>query len=154
MRWHHRYSTDIDLFTDANLAGEFRKKDLVHFQALCSDLTELASNKTIRDLRKFQHGCSFESPHGPVSLFASRRFTRNAQTNEIVESTGIFTESNTEILFKKLYGRVIRSVTYTGRDMYDFVVAYMFDPNSLNRAFKRLEDLNLLQYQEGHESYE
>lgn len=145
-RWNHRRSTDIDLFTDANPAGEFRKRDSTGFREYCQILRSLADKERVNELKIFGHGCSFRGPFGPVSLHASRRFTRNVVAQDEESSTGLPTESTREILFKKLYGRVIRFVSYLGRDMYDFIVAYMLDPKSLNQALNKLQELNVLQY--------
>lgn len=145
-RWNHRRSTDIDLFTDANPAGEFRKKDIASYKKFCEELSSLAIVGTVNELNILDHGCSFIGPYGPVSLHASRRFTRNVLGQGEEDSTGIPTESTREILFKKLYGRVIRLISYVGRDMYDFIVAYMLDPNSLNQALHKLQELNALRY--------
>ena len=145
-RWSHRRSTDVDLFTDANPAGEFRKKDIASFREFCEELSSLANRGTVNELNILDHGCSFIGPYGPVSFHASRRFTRNVLDQAEEDSTGIPTESTKEILFKKLYGRVIRMVSYVGRDMYDFIVAYMLDPNALNQALSKLRQLNALHY--------
>lgn len=145
-RWNHRRSTDIDLFTDANAAGEFRKKDNAAFREFCDDLCSQVDTGTVSELKILNHGCSFVGPFGPVSLHASRRFTRSVLSQREEHSTGLPTESTREILFKKLYGKVIRSVGYTERDSYDFFVAYMVDPKSLNQALNKLQELNALQY--------
>ena len=145
-RWNHRRSTDIDLFTDANAAGEFRKKDIAAFRKFCEDLCSQVDMGTVSELKILDHGCSFLGPFGPVSLHASRRFTRNVLGQREEHYTGLPTESTREILFKKLYGRVIRMVSYLGRDMYDFIVAYMVDPASLNQALNKLQELNALHY--------
>lgn len=140
-RWNHRLSTDIDLFVDANPAGEFIKKDGISFVEVGTALNSLAEQGTVSELKLLDHGCSFCGPFGPMSLYASRRFTRSVLSQDQESTTGLPTETSREILFKKLYGRVIRSVTHVGRDMYDFIVAFMIDPRSLDHALNKPKNI-------------
>lgn len=138
-RWNHRMSTDIDLFI-----GEDEMKSSLDERAwdeICDELERLVEESVISELFLRPNGFRFISNNGPMSFFSARRVTRGAVTRELMSNTGVATESTTEIIFKKLRGRMINSSTYVARDLYDVIVAYILDSESLDRAYHHLENL-------------
>ena len=138
-RWHHRLSTDIDVFIDENDMSSLL--DEAAWEEICEGLGKLVTDEVITGLFIRPNGFRFTYMNVPMSLFSVRRITRSAVTNERVAPTELATESNTEILFKKIRGRMINSSTYVARDLYDVVVAYVLDKESLKHAFRYLENL-------------
>ena len=138
-RWKHRYSTDIDLFADEHIFGDAIESGA--WDEICEALDKKVTDGTISELVLTPTVFSFNSSNGPVSFFSMPRTTVDAISNEREDSTGILTERNTEILFKKLRGRMINSSTYVARDLYDVVVCYGLDRESLDEAMNALSPL-------------
>ena len=69
--------------------------------------------------------------------------TPDAISQEQESTTGLYAESTTEILFKKLRGRMVNATRYVARDLYDIIVCYMLEKQSLHDAMQGLEELEL-----------
>ena len=137
-RWNHRFSTDIDLFFDLTMDGAY-----VPLDEISKHVTLLHERGDITELRQYESGFTCQTPFGSMSFFATNRLTSGAVTDELENLTGIATESTTEILLKKIRARMIHSTDYLARDVYDIVVAYLEDRESLNEAMEYLTDEEL-----------
>ena len=138
-RWKHRFSADIDLFADERLFNDNIESDA--WDEVCEALAQRMSDGSIAELLLTPTGFSFSTSNGPVSFFSVPRMTANAISSERENSTGIFAESNAEIVFKKLRGRMVNASRYVARDLYDIVVCYGLDRESLNEAMNVLSPL-------------
>lgn len=108
---------------------------------ICKALNQNDSDGSIFDLVLTPAGFSFNTLDGPVSFFSMPRMTQHAVSTEREDTTGIFTENNAEILFKKLRGRMVNASRYVARDLYDVVVCYGLDRDSLVEAMSVLSPL-------------
>ena len=132
-RWHHRHSTDIDLFFD-----EVRYPDMP-LEPIFQRLRALEQQGEIGELEIHPtRGFACERGDVPMSFFATRQITPVRISGETVAIAGIGTETTSEILLKKVRARMIRTPSYHPRDAYDFVVAVVEDPQALNQVFDRL----------------
>ena len=140
-RWGHRFSTDIDLFADEQGFNDQIESDT--WDEICKALNARISDGSISALVVSPTGFSFRTSNVPVSFFSMPRLMVNAVSSEREELTGIAAERNAEILFKKLRGRMINASKYVARDLYDVVVSYGQDSESLAEAMKALAPLEL-----------
>lgn len=138
-RWSHRFSADIDLFADQQLFSDTIGSGA--WDEVCEALNQRMSDGSISELVLTSAGFSFSKSNVPVSFFSTSRMTANAISSEREESTGIFAETNAEIVFKKLRGRMVNASRYVARDLYDIVVCYGLDRDSLNEAMSVLSPL-------------
>jgi len=138
-RWEHRLSTDIDLFSDERQLSDALEPNT--WRELSESLNQRATIGAISDLVLSPTGFSFNTPTGPISFSSMPRETANAISREREVSTGIYAEHNAEILFKKLRGRMVNSSRYVARDLYDSIVCYELDRESLNEAMHTLSAL-------------
>ncbi len=138
-RWHHRLSTDIDLFIDASTYSELEKSDAL--DDLSGQLVLLSEQDQIHNLALYPNGHLFVGPFGPVSLFSTLRRTACPISVESEPSTGVLMEATPEILFRKIRGRMIQDISYVARDLYDVVVAQLIDETALSAAFDELTTL-------------
>ena len=138
-RWSHRFSTDIGLFADERMFSKTFESGA--WDEICKALDQDVSDGTIFDLVLTPNGFSFNTLDGPVSFFSMPRMTEHAVSTEREDSTGVFTESNAEILFKKLRGRMVNASRYVARNLYDVVVCYGRDRESLDIAMEVLSPL-------------
>ena len=128
-RWVHRISTDLDFFIDPH-----------DFYRVAPALKKLASESRIDDVESTSGFCKFVADGTtPVSLFTTRSFFLIPPTQREV-STNIRLEHTTEILAKKMYGRVMQNGDFTQRDFYDFCIASIGEPESWQALASRLSD--------------
>ena len=106
-------------------------------EALCQEET----NGTITAFVIYPLGFSFTTSNGPISFYSIPHLTANPISNEREDSTGIYAEHTSEILFEKLRGRMINASRYMARDLYDLVVCYGVDRESLETAMEVLSSL-------------
>ena len=136
-RWHHRFSTDIDLFTNEEGMFEF----IVPFIRLAN--TDEWLNRGIGIEQIFgASGVIGTTPHGKFSIHGNPNIFANARSEDEIEGTGIFAQSTPEILVRKIRARMIRTALYYSRDAYDIVVATLYAPNELKLV---LDNLNTLE---------
>ncbi|MCY3541891.1 MAG: nucleotidyl transferase AbiEii/AbiGii toxin family protein [Gammaproteobacteria bacterium] len=136
-RWHHRLSTDVDLFTNEKGMFEF----IDPFIRLANSDDWL--NRGIRIEQTFAAtGVIGNTPHGEFSIHGNPNIFSNARTEEEIEGTGIFAQSTPEILLRKIRARMLRTALYYSRDAYDVVVATLYAPNELKLV---LDSLNVLE---------
>ncbi|MYD44884.1 MAG: nucleotidyl transferase AbiEii/AbiGii toxin family protein [Gammaproteobacteria bacterium] len=136
-RWHHRLSTDIDLFTNEKAMFEL----IDPFIRLASTEKWLSRGIAIEQIFG-AYGVMGSTPHGEFSIHGNPNIFSNARTEEEIEGTGIFAQSIPEILLRKIRARMVRTALYYSRDAYDVVVATLYAPNELKLA---LDNLNTLE---------
>ena len=142
-RWHHRHSTDIDLFFDARTHADVPLDEIIQgFRAL--EQQGQIEKLEIHPSRGF----SCERARTPLSFFATEQVTPVRISDEREANTGIGTETSAEILVKKVRARMIRNPRYLPRDAYDFVVAHVEDPHAVDQVFQvlSLEEKRILTY--------
>ena len=142
-RWHHRHSTDIDLFFDARTHADVPLDEIIQgFRAL-------ESQGQIERLEIHPpRGFSCERANTPLSFFSTEQVTPVRISDQREANTGIGTETSAEILVKKVRARMIRNPRYLPRDAYDFVVAHVEDPHAVDQVFRvlSLEEKRILAY--------
>lgn len=138
-RWHHRLSTDIDLFVEEQALNDALKPNA--WREIGEALDREAIDETITDLVLSSTGFSFITSNGPISFYSIPYLTANAISSEREDSTGIYAEHSAEILFEKLRGRMVNASRYVARDLYDVVVSYGVERASLDTAMATLSSL-------------
>ena len=142
-RWHHRHSTDIDLFFDPRIHPGFPLDEIIE------GFRSLEKQGQIERLEIHpSRGFSCERNHTPLSFFATEQVSPVRISEEREANTGIGTETSTEILVKKIRARMIRNPRYLPRDAYDFVVAHVAEPEAVDQVFQvlSLEEKRILAY--------
>ena len=125
-RWDHRYSTDLDFFTNQDI-----RSGMPFYSTM---LGEQEENGKIENLALIQDAIFFEIDGTPVSLFEpARRMTKN-EPNQKVEELGLWLDTSAEILANKIAGRMLNKTQFNQRDLYDICVAKIQDDASLNEA--------------------
>lgn len=135
-RWHHRLSTDIDLFTNENAMFEL----IDPFIRIASTEKWLSRGVAIEQLFG-AFGVMGSTPHGEFSIHGNPNIFLNARTGEEIEGTGIFAQSNPEILLRQIRARMLRTALYYSRDAYDVVVATLFASDELKLVLDNLNSL-------------
>ena len=136
-RWHHRRSTDIDLFAPrpylSSLAKVSRERieAELHNRASPSRRVETAVGAT--HLRCVVAGV-------PVSLSGTRGFWKEDHDPCVEASTGMPLASSADILLRKMQGRTLAQGRAVARDAYDFIVARAVDPISFRDAVAHLDE--------------
>ena len=132
-RWHHRFSTVIDLFFDE---GQCPNMPLA---SIFREFRQLVEHGEVSELNIFpQRGLIGEIQATPFSFFATRQVTSARLSTETIGGVGIAAESSAEILCKKIRARMIRSPAYLIRDVYDLVVAFAEDRDAVDQSFRHL----------------
>ena len=130
-RWHHRVSTDIDLFTDreryTDRVASRRDEVAAALEILVDEAGEGAVEVERGWLRVY-------FPEGPAAVMTIPRPTVRDSYVQYVQGTDIPTEGTAEILARKLQSRILDLGVFTDRDLYDLLVAQVRDPEALNRA--------------------
>lgn len=145
-RWNHRLSTDIDLFIEEQA---FRNRlDSRSWNEIGMELRELGSKREIWDLRVQPTGFQFKNEFSSISFYSVPRVTAYPISTEVIGTTGIVAEDTTEIVFKKIRGRMVNSGRYVARDLYDIVVCYGVDRRAFDGAMNSLaeEERRALRY--------
>ena len=132
-RWHHRLSTDVDLFT-----SETKMVDLIDpFIQHARDETWVERGVTIEQTLGVR-GLIGKTPFGEFSIFGNPNIFEIVRTFDEIENTGIFAQRTAEILIRKIRARMIRNAVYYSRDAYDVVVASLYVPNEFKLALDKL----------------
>ena len=127
-RWHHRHSTDIDLFVDA---APFREV------ADHSDEfeTDIARGPLATDKLTIGNGfCTLLFAEGEVSISTTPAVTPEARSSDTVRGTEVVLDTNAEIIAKKIRGRMISNNELVPRDLYDIASARHHAPQALKTA--------------------
>ena len=135
-RWHHRRSTDLDLFAPL---------------PYLSNLLRVPRNRFERELAAQARGESANASAGlgqmhtvvsgvPVSLSGTRGIWTEDHDPCVEASTGVPLAPSADTLLRKMQGRVLAEGRAVPRDAYDFVVAHGVDPASFRDAIAQLDE--------------
>lgn len=136
-RWHHRRSTDLDLFAPVPYLSNFmtlpkeRIKAELHNHATQAPKGGVSISAT--QLRLVAAGV-------PVSLSGTRGFWTADHDPCVESSTGMPLAPSADVLLRKMQGRTLAQGRAVPRDAYDFVVARAIDPVSFRDAVAQLDD--------------
>ena len=152
-KWHHRESTDIDLFYDERLL--LRPESRSPIPALLHTLKALADHGDISLSAVRPRGASWDAGGIPVSLYQSVPYNIVGSPREFVVADGhrIAAEPSADTILKKLRSRMLHSQDYLARDVYDVVVAHVEDPVATRAAFAHLDgdERAMLRYDADHQ---
>ena len=142
-RWHHRHSTDIDLFFDSRISSAVPLDEITRGFRTLEQQGQIGRLDIQPSL-----GFSCERASTPLSFFSTLQVTPVRLSDEREASTGIGTETSAEILLKKIRARMIRNPRYLPRDAYDLVIAHVEDPDAVHQVFQALssEEERILAY--------
>lgn len=135
-RWHHRLSTYIDLFTNEEGMVEFIDPLL----RLVNTDKWVSRGISVEQIFGVS-GLIGNTQHGEFSIHGNPSIFENARTDEEIEGTGIYAQSTSEILIRKVRARMLRTTLYYSRDAYDIVVASLYAPNELKLVVDNLTTL-------------
>ena len=136
MHWQHRVSTDLDYFLNPqNLSG---KENISLINNAADYLEKAAAKNIIHSLDAAPYHLKFMIDETEVLLFTSTPLTDDPTTHN-EKDTSLRLENITEILSKKLLGRVMNLGEFAKRDFYDFCVACHKTPESFTAALNILK---------------
>ena len=135
-RWHHRRSTDLDLFAPV---------------LYLSRLMTVPKDQIDRELHDRAAPSPADASVGathlqcvvagvPVSLSGTHGFWTDDHDPCAEASTGVPLAASTDILLRKMQGRTLAQGRAVARDAYDFVVAQAVDPFSFRDALAHLDE--------------
>lgn len=139
-RWHHRKSTDLDFFAIGDQIDELRYN---RYNEIYEDLVAFGTRGTISSHGIRITGRSvihFLINDTPVSLIPTSYF-QSDPCNEIEEQTGVYLNSTSDILAKKLIHRLCYAQIATDRDAYDLLIARTFAYDELRYVWRSLDPL-------------
>ena len=140
MHWQHRVSTDLDYFLNPqHLTG---KENISLIRNAADYLENAAAKNIIHSLKKSPYHLKFMIDKTEVSLFTSTPLTDDPTTHHEKHSS-LKLDNITEILSKKLSGRVMSLGTFAIRDFYDFCVACHKTPEAFTATLNILEPSEL-----------
>ena len=129
MHWNHRMSTDLDYFLiEPNLV---KARELISKTE--QPLRKLQSEGKIKDLDEAAYHTRFFVQDTEITLFTTQALTQEPTTHHEKHSK-IKLENISEILAKKINGRILSLGDFTMRDFYDFCVACHKEPGLFNEA--------------------
>ena len=140
MRWAHRHSTDVDLFTDR---GSYRRL-WQRRDAFKRAVVKSAGTPEVLAVRRWNTKIVLQGG-GEITLFTSGPQTDEPRSPDTVAGTKVSLETNAEILAKKLWGRMLDSEQLLARDLYDFAVAHRHDPVAVKTAIENIDVSDLQQ---------
>lgn len=130
-RWHHRVSTDIDLFTDHE---RYQERIASRREEVASELEALVTQAGEGTVEVERGWLRVHFPEGPATLMTIPRPTVRDAYTESARGTDIPTESTAEILARKLQSRILDLGVFTDRDLYDLLTARRREPSTLRRV--------------------
>lgn len=148
-RWHHRRSTDLDLFGPVPYLAALMKLPRERVQREFRDhvartpqgtdsLLALDALDALGTLSTTQ--LRFAVAGVPVSLSGTRGFWKEDHDPCVEASTGMPLAPSADILMRKMQGRLLTQGLALPRDAYDFVVAHALDPISFRDALAQLDE--------------
>lgn len=136
-RWHHRRSTDLDLFAPLPYLSSFMKVPRDRIEAELRDRAEASPRLDafvgVTHLRCVVAGV-------PVSLSGTRGFWNEDNDPCMEASSGLWLASSADVLLRKMQGRTLAQGRVVARDAYDFVVARAVDPVAFRDAIAHLDE--------------
>ena len=136
-RWHHRRSTDIDLFAPLPYLSSLMKVPRERIAKELHDRT-VPSERANAAIGAAHMHCVVAGV--PVSLSGTRGFWRDDHDPCAEASTGMPLAPSADILLRKMQGRTLSQGRAVARDAYDFVIAQAFDPVSFRDAIAHLDE--------------
>ena len=135
-RWHHRRSTDLDLFAPVPYLSRLMT---VPRERIDRELHDRASPSPADASVGTTHlRCVVAGV--PVSLSGTHGFWMEDHDPCAEASTGTPLAASTDILLRKMQGRTLAQGRAVARDAYDFVVAQAVDPISFRDALAHLDE--------------
>ena len=134
-RWHHRRSTDLDLFAPVPYLSRLMT---VPSDQIDRELQDRVSSPVDASVGTTHLRCVIAGV--PVSLSGTHGFWMEDQDPCVEASTGVPLAASTDILLRKMQGRTLAQGRAVARDAYDFVVAQAVDPISFRDAFAHLDE--------------
>lgn len=129
-RWHHRWTHDLDFFIEA---GPYA----CLYQNAIAFERDIRAVGAIRSLKVRPHTAVVIFQDGTeISIGTTPPFTDNPRSTDTVRGTAVALETSAEILAKKLGGRILRNNIFVPRDLYDLVIAWRSEPDSLSAALR------------------
>ena len=142
-RWHHRLSTDVDVFT-----SQSRMVDIMD-----SFIQQVQQEKWVDRGVAIEQifgvtGLIGKTPYGEFSIFGNPNVFEIVRTMDEIDGTGIYAQRTAEILIRKIRARLIRTALYYSRDAYDIVVASLYDPKEFKLVLDKLTlvEINSLEF--------
>ena len=138
-RWHHRHSTDVDIFVEPEPYRHFHWNTGGRFHL---DITAAAPVDRIIIGRTGAY-ISFQGLSGHVSVAPVRGLPADPRSPDTVAGTDLPLETTAEILAKKLAFRMAVEKELVPRDLYDIAFARARDPAALQAALDGLQTREL-----------
>ena len=138
-RWHHRESTDVDLFT---APGLFQRAGL-HPTTL-EGLIRSISGLTLDSLTVDEVNCHAAFREGQLDLLSQPPIMPKYRSRDFVAGTSIRIETNAAILARKIHQRILTMGLLYPRDLYDIACAAKLDPEALKAAWAARRATNLV----------
>lgn len=135
-RWHHRESTDIDLFVSPSTMHVLTSEKLLVVQGLLTRLQGIGQ-ANFNSVSGFLSGQVNDTP---FSLAATEFVSENREGSDTIEGTNFYAAANEEIFSGKIKGRLHRfesqSIRVPIRDLYDIVVAAKLAPGVISQVLE------------------
>ena len=141
MRWAHRHSTDVDLFTDrAPYARLYERRASLERDLGLRGIPLNAARIRPRNLKILLQDSE-------VTLFSGGPMLPGLPpSGDTIRGTHVELEGNAEILAKKLAGRMLDTPRQLlERDLYDVAVADRLDPEAAKTAMRAIDRSDLRQ---------
>ena len=135
-RWHHRRSTDLDLFAPLPYLSNLLRVPRIRFERELAAQARGERANASAGLAQMHTVISGV----PVSLSGTRGFWKEDHDPCVEASTGMPLAPSADILLRKMQGRVLSEGRAVPRDAYDFVVAHSVDPASFRDAIAQLDE--------------
>ena len=125
-RWRHRRSRDVDFFVEAD-----RFRPLYEHRVAFQAELNLRTGRT--NVVRVRRGAAqiLLADGGEVSVGTPPPFTDRPESAETVRGTRVRLETSSEIMVKKIRGRMTHNGTFVPRDLYDLAVARHDEPAAL-----------------------
>ncbi len=140
-KWHHRETTDLDLFVPVRTLAQIAKMPM---DVVTRQLAEFAADTKMRDGEISLTRTHLRFPVAgqgstPISLSGTSGFWQDDNDPCFEEQTGIPLAANADILLRKMQGRVVAQGRPVVRDAYDFVVAKALDYDAFRDTYAQLD---------------
>lgn len=135
-RWHHRRSTDLDLFAPLPYLSNLLLVPRDRFEKELAVQARGERANALAGLAQMHTAIAGV----PVSLSGTHGFWKEDHDPCVEASTGMPLAASADILMRKMQGRVLAEGRAVPRDAYDFVVAHGVDPASFRDAIAQLDE--------------
>lgn len=137
-RWHHRRSTDIDLFAPVPFLSALMKGPPDDVER---EFRRLVAESGHGDVAAFNPAqLQWMAGDVPVSLSGTDGIWPHDHDPCAEENTGMPLAASADVLLRKMQGRVLAQGRAVARDAYDFVVARAVDPVAFRDAIAQLDE--------------